>query len=98
MQPSRRSAPVTAQRPENSPAPPVKVENPEGPQARVLPAAVPGLGVHALQYADLSLNFLVVLADLGVRAQDGVDRAEHLAHALFGYRTLDDNDELRLVQ
>src|SRR5260370_24335012 len=40
---------------------------------------------------------LVVSPDLGVLAQHSVDRLEHLAHAVFRHRALDDDDQLRLV-
>ena len=40
---------------------------------------------------------LIIFADFLMRAQHGVDRLEHVAHARFRHRAFDDHDELRLV-
>ncbi len=43
-------------------------------------------------------DLLIVFADLGMGAQHLVDHLEHIAHALFGDRAFDHDDQLGLVR
>src|SRR5471032_1293473 len=43
-------------------------------------------------------NRLIIFADVLVRAQHGVDRLEHLAHARFRHRAFHHHDKLRFVR
>src|SRR6185503_15900075 len=63
-----------------------------------LPSGIVPNFASAIAAPPLESDRLVVSADRLVGAEHAVDHCEHLAHALLGHRTLDDDDELRLVR